>query len=58
MSQNSRFPLKACANGCGIPPDPPSLVICRMCMDKISAKLKALAEPNTEAAAKRGEVVP
>ena len=57
MSRN-RFPLTTCANGCGIPPCPPSLVICRKCMDKISAKLKALAEPQTEAAVKCGEVVP
>ena len=37
-------PLKTCANGCGVPPDPPSLVICRACQDKITAKLQTWAE--------------
>lgn len=36
MSKNPRFPLQTCANGCGIPPCPPSLVICRKCMDKMN----------------------
>lgn len=36
-------PLKKCANGCDAPPSPPSKVICRECMDKITAKLKAWA---------------
>lgn len=57
-NDDQRFPLKTCANGCCIPPCPPSLVICRKCIDKISAKLKALAESKTESARKCGEVVP
>ena len=35
--------LKLCANGCGIPPSPPSLVICRACQDKITARLRRWA---------------
>ena len=37
-----KLPLKECANGCGVPPCPPSLVICRKCMDKISETLKKM----------------
>lgn len=37
-------PLPACANGCGVPPDPPSLVICRKCQDRISEQLQSIAE--------------
>ena len=36
-------PLKSCANGCGVPPCPPSLVICRACMDRITRNLERLA---------------
>ena len=35
--------LKKCANGCDAPPSPPSKVICRECIDKITAKLEAWA---------------
>jgi len=38
-----KLPLEKCANGCDSPPSPPSLVICRECIDKITAKLRALA---------------
>jgi len=31
-----RKPLESCVNGCGIPPSPPSLVICGPCQDKIT----------------------
>lgn len=48
MSKTTRFPLKQCANGCGVPPSPPSLVICRKCIDRISAKLREFADPKTE----------
>lgn len=34
-------PLTRCANGCDAPPCPPSLVICRACMDAIRAQLQA-----------------
>jgi hypothetical protein len=34
--------LKYCANGCGVPPDLPSLVICKKCQDKITKTLKDL----------------
>jgi hypothetical protein len=37
-------PLKLCANGCGVPPDPPSLVICRACQDKITATLHQMLD--------------
>ena len=33
-------PLATCANGCGVPPSPPSLVICRACQDKITRTLE------------------
>lgn len=36
-------PLEKCANGCDAPPHPPSLVICKACMDKITVKLKRWA---------------
>lgn len=52
--------LKQCANGCGVPPCPPSLVICRECMDKIGATLKRLADgkdiPNTPITPPKQEV--
>lgn len=35
--------LALCANGCGVPPAPPSKVICRACANKISARLKRWA---------------
>ena len=49
--------LKMCANGCDAPVRPPSRVICRSCMDKITANLEeigrrmdAAATPNVAAA--------
>jgi len=42
------YPLAACANGCDVPPAPPSLVICRACQDKITAKLELWAERGTK----------
>lgn len=36
MKKAPKFPLKLCANGCGVPPAPPSLVICKACQDKIT----------------------
>lgn len=41
---SKRKSLEKCANGCDRPPDPPSLVICRECMDKITAKLQAAVD--------------
>ena len=35
-------PLKSCANGCGVPPAPPSKVICKPCQDKITRNLEAM----------------
>ena len=35
-----KLPLDLCANGCGVPPCPPSLVICRACTDKITKTLE------------------
>ena len=34
--------LKRCANGCDRPPDPPSLVICRPCQDKITVSMEKI----------------
>jgi len=34
--------LKSCANGDGNPVCPPSKVICRKCMDKISSTLEGI----------------
>ena len=52
-------PLKRCANGCDAPVCPPSRVICRSCMDRITANLEeigkrmeAAATPNVAAATK------
>ena len=36
-------PLVKCANGCDAAPSPPSLVICRACMDKIGLRLRRWA---------------
>lgn len=38
-----RRPLKTCANGCGVPPAPPSLVICKPCQERITRKLEEWA---------------
>ncbi len=35
-------PLKFCANGDGNPVCPPSKVICRKCLDKISSNLSSM----------------
>lgn len=35
-------PLARCANGCDAPVSPPSKVICRACIDRITAKLERL----------------
>lgn len=35
-------PLTTCANGDGRPIQPPSLVICKVCLDKIGATLREL----------------
>ncbi len=42
--KKKRTPLEKCANGCDVPPAPPSLVICRVCQDKITEKLRVWAE--------------
>ena len=36
--------LKFCANGCGVPPDPPSLVICKKCKDKITLEFEQMID--------------
>ncbi len=38
------MPLTTCANGDSRPVCPPSKVICRECMDQISANLRAMLE--------------
>ena len=41
----SKFkPLKYCANGDGNPVCPPSKVICRKCLDKISSTLQEMVD--------------
>ena len=35
--------LKLCANGCGVPPQPPSKVICGACTKKIGDRLRRWA---------------
>lgn len=35
-------PLERCANGCDAAPCPPSLVLCRVCLDKLTAKIEAM----------------
>lgn len=37
-------PLEQCANGCGVPPAPPSKVICQECTDRITRKLERWAK--------------
>lgn len=39
----SGYPLETCANGCGVHPVPPSLVICGACQGRITRKLESLA---------------
>lgn len=41
-------PLRKCANGCDCPPDPPSLVICKDCQDKITRKLRKMVKGKGE----------
>jgi hypothetical protein len=41
MGRPMKKPLETCANGCGVPPAPPSLVICRPCQDKITEFFKS-----------------
>lgn len=31
--------LKQCVNGCDAPPQPPSKVLCSVCLEKLSAKM-------------------
>lgn len=56
---STSLPLKTCANGCGCPPAPPSLVICKACQERITQKLEAMAErwgaPPSAPAMRRGE---
>jgi hypothetical protein len=47
--------LESCANGCGVPPVPPSLVICRPCQDKITKFLKDEIARHEAAAVGRSE---
>jgi hypothetical protein len=35
--------MKQCANGCNAPVHPPSKVICKSCMDKITRRLEEWA---------------
>ena len=36
--------LTLCANGCDVPPAPPSKVLCKSCMDKLTVKFRRWAE--------------
>jgi hypothetical protein len=44
MARSKEKALESCANGCGVPPKPPSLVICGKCMDKITRTLEGELE--------------
>lgn len=35
-------PLDRCCNGCEDPPCPPSLVLCKTCLEKLDAKIRSL----------------
>lgn len=37
-----RKPLRSCVNHPGVPPSPPSLVLCRECLDNITTKIEAM----------------
>lgn len=37
-------PLEKCVNGCDAPVQPPSLVLCKACLDALSAKWDELAK--------------
>jgi hypothetical protein len=37
-------PLSQCCNGCDAPPQPPSLVLCKACLEALSRKMEALAK--------------
>lgn len=51
MTHKPKPPLfDSCANGCEAPVCPPSRVICRGCMDRITANLEAI-EQRTEGCA-------
>ena len=36
--------LKKCANGCDAPPQAPSKVVCKECLDKLGIQWRALAK--------------
>jgi hypothetical protein len=36
-----RGPLKLCVNGCGVPPQKPSWVLCKKCLDALTRRPKA-----------------
>lgn len=38
-------PLERCCNGCDAPPQPPSWVLCKACLDALDAKMRALCTP-------------
>ena len=48
-------PFERCANGCDAPPCPPSRVICRACMDRITRTLEAAVAGMNVRAAEREE---
>lgn len=52
MKTPKGFPLTKCANGCDAPPCPPSLVICRACLDRVTAKMQAISDNWPKPAAK------
>ena len=46
-------PVKKCANGCDAPVSPPSKVICRACIDRITERLTKLAGLAPESGAEK-----
>lgn len=38
-------PLKKCCNGCDAPPQSPSWVLCKECLERLDQKMHALLSP-------------
>lgn len=45
-----RKPLAECVNGCGLPPCPPSLVLCAICLRGLDDKMHEILRPRPEQA--------
>jgi len=47
--------LKKCCNGCDAPPQHPSLVLCKTCLDALGDKIKKMAADLEKRALRGGE---